>query len=769
MPRGSLKPLPLAGLLLAATPVAGAVGVQDPVPVRACVQLPDGPRCLELPAGAHLRSGAPTRDGWLAAGTLAAGRYRDLLLVTERRGAFELLPVPARLGERPRGGPALLMNGGELAGLAWLEGTHEAGLAVRASWWRRGRWSPPEEVAPPASRVALNAAALADGRWVLVWTEFDGVDDETLYTIGRPGSWRSPHRMHPDNDVPDIQPAIVATGKGALVTWSRFDGRDYRLHLARFDGRGWRELAVLPGRGSMPAEFHVAEGRIWLLYSSVVPEAWQALELDPRGAVVGRHTFAGECSERRPRFSVVGGEPQLEGLAAPSGAPSPQPSETPTGETFRYMAFGDSITAGKADECNGNCDDITCNNDEPQCGYPPRLATSAYLDCAANQCQVVNEGKGCETTGQGLTRIQNVLDDEGPWDVALLMEGTNDVCWQDVSNNTIEANLGMMESEAAERGVETLHASIIHINDEDICPSSLPDPEGRVADLRNRIRDNLANVDSDTTHRWWSDPWSELCPTQNCFQQHYADWGHPDCSGYDIMTDVFRDGVQARAVPGEVTALEPTGTTSDTSPTFRWNKEIPRDATWYQFQLDGPGGNLEDLWLAETETCAPWQCTLDLGVFPEGTYTWSVRGRDAAGRSPWVETTFTIQLLQPPGEATPIAPAGNIGDDRPTFTWQRESPILATDYEVEISDELAVIFDEVFPAFSSCVGTTCSVEPFAEGDPLAAGDYTWRVRGSNAAGNGPWTDPLAFTLIPGLIFLDGFESSDTSAWSQTQP
>ncbi|MGH9464820.1 MAG: hypothetical protein ACRD0X_04190, partial [Thermoanaerobaculia bacterium] len=277
-----------------------------------------------------------------------------------------------------------------------------------------------------------------------------------------------------------------------------------------------------------------------------------------------------------------------------------------------------------------------------------------------------------------------------------------------------------------------------------------------------------ANVDADTDHRWWADPWSELCPTQSCFDQHYADWGHPDCSGYDIMTDVFRDDLQARAVPGPVEAVEPEGTTSDASPTFRWNKEIPRDATWYQFQLDGPGGNLEDFWFEEG-SCAPWQCTLDLGAFPDGTYTWRVRGRNPEGRAPWVETTFTIQTVVPPGEPAPIAPAGAIGDDRPTFTWQRESPITANSYELEVSDEVGVILDQQFLAGGICAGTSCSVDPFTLGEPLAAGDYSWRVRGSNVAGPGPWSDSLAFTLIPGLLFTDGFESGDTEAWSVTSP
>jgi lysophospholipase L1-like esterase len=543
------------------------------------------------------------------------------------------------------------------------------------------------------------------------------------------------------------------------------------LRLARLARGRWEKATTLPGRGGLDAGLHWAGGRLWLLYSSVVPEGWHLAELDAGGAPVADGVIPGPIDER-PFLRLDGAEPTLVWSRDefPRSAVGGERFlwEAPTGSTFRYMAFGDSITKGVEDECNQNCDANGAN-----CGYPKRLPTSTYLNCAVNACQVVNKGKGGETTAQGVTRIQTVLEDNGPWDEVLLMEGTNDICWNDFSNNTIENNLETMESLATAAGVETLHASIIHICGDTCepgfeCPSSLPDPEGRVEDLRERIRDNLANVDPDTSHRWWSDPWSVLCPTQSCFNQHYADWGHPDCSGYDLMTDVFRDAILAKPEPGAPTAVGPVGTIADSSPTFEWDKEVPRDATWYQFQLDGPGGNLEDDWFAETAVCTGSDCTLGVGTLPDGAYTWRVRGRNAAGRSAWVETTFTIQTVLPPGPPTPVAPTGTIGDDRPEFTWLRETPTAATSYELEVSDEAGVILDQTYSPFLVCAGTTCTVDPFDLGDPLAAGDYSWRVRGANVAGAGPWTEPLAFTVIPGLLFTDGFESGDTTAWSEEQ-
>ena len=47
------------------------------------------------------------------------------------------------------------------------------------------------------------------------------------------GSWRPRRRLHPPNDVPDIQPSVLATTTGALVAWNVLDGEDYRVVVAR--------------------------------------------------------------------------------------------------------------------------------------------------------------------------------------------------------------------------------------------------------------------------------------------------------------------------------------------------------------------------------------------------------------------------------------------------------------------------------------------------------------------------------------------------------
>ncbi len=421
-------------------------------------------------------------------------------------------------------------------------------------------------------------------------------------------------------------------------------------------------------------------------------------------------------------------------------------------QIFRYMAFGDSITTG-----NSTFDPTG------QGGYPGRLDN--LLGCFPPDCEVVNEGKDGERTSAGISRLNGLLDNEGPWDIVLLMEGTNDV-FAGISNNTIEANLATMDTNAANRGVDTLHASIVHLD-----PGSTAGQNGsmvsQVASLRGRIS-NLAA----SRNRWFADPWTPLCPDQACFDQHYHDppgaVGHPDPSGFDILAETFEAEIVSESIPGLVTALGPTGTVNDPSPPFVWDKEPSGTATFYQLRvLDGATPLFND-WVEENDVCNSSQCTINTDDFPDGSYTWEVRGRNPRDRGSWRSTPFTIDTLAPPTAPEPVAPIGVIGDAEPVFEWDREDELSATRYQLFVSDGIDTVLDERFATEEVCTGTSCTVDPF-DGKPLVEGEYTWRVRGLNTAGDGAWSADQVFYFDPNLIFLDGFESGDTSAWSTTLP
>lgn len=192
-----------------------------------------------------------------------------------------------------------------------------------------------------------------------------------------------------------------------------------------------------------------------------------------------------------------------------------------------YLAFGDSVTAAWGfDEACG-CESHQCRQ---ACGYPVRLKrrlVNAGIDAA-----VINEGLGGEKTAEGLTRIENLLAPR--IDVLLLMEGTNDVSVQ-ISPETTAFNLAEMARKAADRGIETVHATLI--------------PRYRQArrDARNVVTAELAGQIRELAfveERTLADPFEVFAASSDIFNRFYAEVendpvGHPNAKGFDVLAEVF--------------------------------------------------------------------------------------------------------------------------------------------------------------------------------------------------------------------------------------
>jgi hypothetical protein len=258
-----------------------------------------------LPSSADVTELAELDGGWLAGGTVADpnGSRRLWLRLGSGRGSRELpLPPASELAVQRR--PVALVEGGELVGLAWLEGAAAGGMGVRAAAWNGSAWAAPEWIARPGSgsQLSLAGAVLADGSWLLVWSAFDGHDDEIVAARRARGGWDSPRRIAADNDVPDITPAVMASGDGAIVAWSRYLGDGYGLLRATFDGREWRELEGSERGGLYPA-FRGDRGSSALLYFDGRRRCWSALDLDPQGGIARRAELAGPASDDVPLFA----------------------------------------------------------------------------------------------------------------------------------------------------------------------------------------------------------------------------------------------------------------------------------------------------------------------------------------------------------------------------------------------------------------------------------------------------------------------------------
>ncbi|MGH9379201.1 MAG: hypothetical protein ACRD2Z_01100 [Thermoanaerobaculia bacterium] len=262
-----------------------------------------------LPAEAQPSGIVELTRGWALAATVATPEgQRAAVLVAEdgRQRELPRLPgPPVALQERP----APLAVDGQLLGVAWLEGDDYTKLAVRTAEWDGRGWSPAETVSLPAhgSQMALSATLLGDATPLLVWSRFDGNDDEIVFSRRNGAGWSPPAPIHPVNDVPDILPQVVATpDAGALAVWSELIDGHYRLLVSRFDGDAWGMPRRLPGLGATAARFQIEGARALLLYESTEPRIWALAEIDPSSGRPLRGGQAVRGSEEAPAIDAGG-------------------------------------------------------------------------------------------------------------------------------------------------------------------------------------------------------------------------------------------------------------------------------------------------------------------------------------------------------------------------------------------------------------------------------------------------------------------------------
>jgi lysophospholipase L1-like esterase len=213
----------------------------------------------------------------------------------------------------------------------------------------------------------------------------------------------------------------------------------------------------------------------------------------------------------------------------------------------RYIAFGDSITQGTG------FDD--CPIDEPSlCGYPIRLETR--LNQVGQNVTVENHGKGGEKTIQGVTRIDTVLNETGVGvgDTLLLMEGSNDISTE-VNPEAILFNLDEIARKAEDRGLETIQATLILRY-----PQAVRDADN----VENRALVEAIRMQAFSRSRRLVDPFEVFSQTPNLFGTYYAPAspedpvGHPNPTGFDLLTEVFFDLLRGRdTVPPVKAFVEP--------------------------------------------------------------------------------------------------------------------------------------------------------------------------------------------------------------------
>ncbi len=167
------------------------------------------------------------------------------------------------------------------------------------------------------------------------------------------------------------------------------------------------------------------------------------------------------------------------------------------------------------------------------------------------------------------------------------------------------------------------------------------------------------------------------------------------------------------------TPQSPSGTTSDTTPTFKWTKVS--GATKYQFDLY-KGTTLKYSKTVTSSACSSSTCssTPTTTLAYANDYKWKVRAYvSGAWKSYSSYKTFKITNIP-----SPQSPSGTITDTTPTFKWTRISG--ATQYQFAVYKSSTLKYSKTV-ASGSCgsSSTTCSNTPTTA---LSAGSYTWKVR-----------------------------------------
>lgn len=225
----------------------------------------------------------------------------------------------------------------------------------------------------------------------------------------------------------------------------------------------------------------------------------------------------------------------------------------PAGAQTIYLAFGDSITNPGIP--GGPSFDDPSRPCPEECGYPARL--EEILQASGVQAEVINEGRGGENTLEGVSRLGGLLASTDP-DVLLLMEGTNDVS-QGISLETTLFNLDRMAEMAENRGASAVHATVIPR----IPDANQGDGDNVLTQRMNwRIRELAWEERRDLV-----DPFEVFLAQDNLFSTYYAPGGdavgHPNPAGYDLLADIFFDGVtgvdSVPPVPGLVEPADGAG------------------------------------------------------------------------------------------------------------------------------------------------------------------------------------------------------------------
>jgi len=378
-------------------------------------------------------------------------------------------------------------------------------------------WSS-EQLMTPGSKmpnITPRAAAGQDGQVWLVWSGYDGHGYQILASNWVGGKWTPARAVTANEEANDVFPSVdLAFGSLPVISWVRYTARGRGEWVRCGEPGGWREeneLSPAPGRHPF-VPLAVSGDRAFLVR--------------PDGG-----SFRGECAP----LPFLDGKPRGE-VMPPFFFFGPQTSlpdliYNPSLKENVYIAFGDSITYGVCDE--DGYDDP--GDYIPDKAYPPRL--TALLSQNFGPHQVMNEGVPGESTLQGLARLDSRLVLHQARYI-LILEGTNDIIWNDYSLDTTAFNLREMLRRSLEYGLLPALATNIPKFGRNAFPVRLTNLNARIRLLAAERPVPLVDLNKD---------FSEYPEDDGGPESLYC-WGedrtHPNEKGYQFMAEQWFERIR---------------------------------------------------------------------------------------------------------------------------------------------------------------------------------------------------------------------------------
>jgi len=314
-----------------------------------------------------------------------------------------------------------------------------------------------------------------------VWVFWSGKDKEEniLYRRFNQDDWSPLGKINDENKFPQLSPSIAIDRKGFIwVVWSGYDGQDYEIYCTFWDREKWTKKIIVthnsqkndvfPSLSVVSDDFPIVAwtqsgekgSHIYIKYlehsswsKSIKISSSRGQNIFPRMEVEGEKIGIiwhsdDEIEARLFSFSQLK-EANIPGasLLETQKIRPPTIIYNPSLDEEKYIGFGDSITYG-----------YIHYEPAPDKGYLPRLESLLYQNFG--DTEVVNEGWPGETTDHGLSRIDRVISNHSAR-YLLLMEGTNDVVFNEISMDTTAFNLEEMIKRCLDFGVFPAIATII--------------------------------------------------------------------------------------------------------------------------------------------------------------------------------------------------------------------------------------------------------------------------------------------------------------------